>query len=142
MNGSTLRAVTSLFLLRWGAGLDGGSANTSLLAQAATLDCRPGEPSAVCCIKKHPHDPVGACGATSSEVEQVLGVVRPEVSAGENEDDFANNASLPEWKQRCIRNYNNCRNEAWTGPCDDCLRYCEGQQGDWPFNKCVRRKRD
>jgi len=92
-----------------------------------------------CCIKKHPYDPVGACGASPSEVEQVLRAVRSDV--GEDEDDFANDASLPEWKQRCMRYYYDCQQEGWTGKCDDCLRYCEGQQGDWPFNKCDRRRR-
>lgn len=44
------------------------------LAQAATMDCRPGDSTLTCCIKKHPNDPVGACGATPSEVEQVSGL--------------------------------------------------------------------
>ena len=90
-----------------------------------------------CCIKKHPHDPVGACGATASESEQVLKAVRADVY--EDEDDFANNASLPEWKQKCIRYYNDCINRRWTGKCDDCFRYCEGQQGKWPLHWCDKR---
>jgi hypothetical protein len=89
-----------------------------------------------CCIKKHPHDPVGACGASPAEVEQVLRAIRVD----ENEDDFANNASLPEWKQECIRNYNDCINARWTGKCDDCLRYCEGQHA-WPEERCYPRKK-
>jgi hypothetical protein len=88
-----------------------------------------------CCIKKHPHDPVGACAASPSEVEQVLRAMRVD----EDEDDFANNASLPEWKQECIRNYNRCQNRGWTGKCDDCLRYCEGQH-EWPDHWCHPRK--
>ncbi|SEK74851.1 hypothetical protein SAMN05444354_102237 [Stigmatella aurantiaca] len=57
-------------------------------------------------------------------------------ATSEQEDDFANNAHLPEWKQECIRNYVACQNETdWQGPCYDCLRRCEGQQ-DWPFGMC------
>ena len=91
----------------------------------------------VCCIKKYPQDPVGACGATSSEVEQVLRVVRTgsDVDEIEDEDDFANNASLPKWKQKCIETYNDCVNDAWTGDCHDCLRLCEGQR-KWPTKSC------
>jgi hypothetical protein len=90
-----------------------------------------------CCIKKHPLDPVGACGASPSEVEQVLRAVRADED--EDEDDFANNASLPEWKQECIRLYVRCQNRGWTGKCDDCLRYCEGQH-DWPRDWCHPRE--
>jgi hypothetical protein len=55
-------------------------------------------------------------------------------------DEFAHNAHLPEWKQRCIRSYVDCQNEEWTGSCYDCLRYCEGQQ-EWPFNQCRKCKK-
>ena len=87
-----------------------------------------------CCIKKHPYDPVGACGASPSEVEQV----RMVAVVDEGEDDFANNASLPAWKQKCIRYYNDCINDGWTGKCEDCLRRCEGQH-EWPFQMCDER---
>ena len=89
-----------------------------------------------CCIKKHPYDPVGACGASPSEVEQVLRAVRSDVD--EDEDDFSNNASLPAWKQECITFYNRCINQRWIGKCDDCLRLCEGQR-QWPTKKCHER---
>jgi hypothetical protein len=92
-----------------------------------------------CCIKKHPYDPVGACGASPSEVEQVLRAVRSDVDEDEDEDDFSNNASLPKWKQKCIRYYNDCQNQRWRGKCDDCLRYREGQH-DWPRDWCYPRK--
>ena len=98
------------------------------LAQASTMDCRPGDSTVVCCIKKHPRDPAGACGATPSEVEQVLRAVRSDADA--DDDDYSNNASLPEWKQACIRQYNRCQDRKWMGNCNDCLRRCEGQQ-EW-----------
>lgn len=96
-----------------------------------------------CCIKKHPTEPVGACGASPSDVEQALKSVETDVevapmTADEEGDDFANNASLPAWKQECIRNYTVCKNQGWTGNCHDCLRYCEGQKR-WPINQCHRR---
>lgn len=89
-----------------------------------------------CCIKKHPYDPVGACGAAPSEVEQALRAVRSDVD--EDEEDFSNNADLPEWKQECIKNYYFCIQRGWTGECHDCLRYCEGQH-KWPSNMCHER---
>jgi hypothetical protein len=89
----------------------------------------------ICCIKKHPLDPVGACGATQSEVEQVLRAAR----ADADDDDYSNNASLPEWKQDCIRKYNRCQDRKWTGKCDDCMRLCEGQRA-WPEEMCKPRK--
>ncbi|WNG22662.1 hypothetical protein F0U62_00480 [Cystobacter fuscus] len=104
-----------------------------VLAQAATMDCRPGDSTMTCCIKKHPQDPVGACGATPSEVDQVLRAVR--AGSDVDEDDFSNNASLPKWKQKCIEAYNDCQNDGWTGDCHDCLRLCEGQH-KWPTKKC------
>ena len=112
------------------------SSRPVFLAQAATMDCRPGDSTMVCCIKKHPSDPVGACGATQSEVDQVLRAVR----TGSDVDDFANNKSLPEWKQECISDYNDCINDGWTGKCDDCLRMCEGQR-KWPSNICYAKKK-
>ncbi len=104
-----------------------------VLAQAATMDCRPSDSTMTCCIKKHPQDPVGACGATRSEVEQVLRSVR--AGSDVDEDDFSNNASLPKWKQKCIEAYNDCQTDGWTGDCHDCLRLCEGQH-KWPTKKC------
>lgn len=56
-----------------------------------------------------------------------------------SEDDFTNNAPLPEWKQDCIRNYVYCKTKPdWAGPCYACLRRCEGQQ-QWPFSMCQPR---
>lgn len=106
-----------------------------VLAQSVTMDCRPGDSTMTCCIKKHPQDPVGACGATQSEVDQVLRAVRAGADVDEDEDDFSNNASLPKWKQKCIEAYNDCQNDGWTGDCHDCLRLCEGQH-KWPTKKC------
>jgi hypothetical protein len=112
------------------------SSRPVVLAQAATMDCRPSDSTMTCCIKKHPQDPVGACGATQSEVDQVLRVVRAGSDA--DDDDYSNNASLPEWKQDCIRKYNRCQDRKWTGKCDDCLRRCEGQH-EWPRDMCKPR---
>jgi len=122
--------------LVWGPLASGCSAGSAAMGPA---DCRPVDSTMTCCIKKHPYDPAGACGASPSEVEQALRAVRMDEDEDEDEDDFANNASLPEWKQKCIRYYNDCRNLGWTGKCDDCLRYCEGQHGKWPFHWCVKR---
>lgn len=120
------------------------------LAQSAVNACRPGDPSLVCCIKKFPSTAMESCGATLEEVAEVLSGVRvlneaaeatehadaAEDAAQGKEDDFANNAHLPAWKQRCIKNYYACQQEPdWTGPCYDCLRRCEGQR-EWPIAMC------
>ncbi|WP_225411217.1 hypothetical protein [Stigmatella hybrida] len=101
-----------------------------------------------CCIQKNPLTPAASCGASAQDIAEALTgakalhqAAKMEEAASadatrEQEDDFANNAHLPEWKQECIRNYVACQNETdWQGPCYDCLRRCEGQQ-DWPFGMC------
>ena len=112
------------------------------LAQSLAVDCKPGESSVVCCIKKFPTTATESCGATASEVADVLNSARAlnQTAKAEDADDFANNALLPEWKQECIRRYVDCKNEGWTGNCYDCIRSCEGQQ-EWPFSKCRERRK-
>ena len=125
----------------WGVLVSGCSAGTASLGPA---DCRPGDSTLTCCIKKHPHDPVGACGASASDLELALRSMETadEVApmAMEGEDEFANNKDLPDWKQRCIKAYYSCQQDGWIGKCDDCLRYCEGQH-EWPIRKCRPRKK-
>jgi hypothetical protein len=83
-----------------------------------------------CCIQQFPLSPVESCAATEAEALIVLNGLRMAYEAtqdaGNAEDDFTNNADLPEWKQRCIRSYVDCKNEGWTGSCYQCLRYYEG----------------
>ena len=116
------------------------------LAQSLAVDCKPGESSIVCCIKKFPTTATESCGATASEVADVLNGARvlnqvaKAEDAEEDADDFANNAHLEEWKQECIRRYVDCKNHGWTGNCHDCIRYCEGQR-EWPFSKCRERRK-
>jgi hypothetical protein len=116
------------------------------LGQSIAVDCKPGDSSVVCCIKKFPTTAAASCGASAGEVAGVLNglrVLNEAATAADEEDadDFANNADLPEWKQRCIRNYVNCQDEGWTGICIYCLPYCEGQQ-EWPLRKCRPRKKE
>jgi hypothetical protein len=93
----------------------------------------------VCCIKKFRATAAESCGATASEVAEVLNGTRvlneaiQEATAGD--DDFANNASLPEWKRQCIKDYVSCKQQGRAGNCYDCLRYCEGQRA-WPDDRC------
>jgi hypothetical protein len=113
-------------------------------AGSAAALCQPGETSVACCIRKFPLSPVESCAATEAEALKVLSVLKTAyeaVKAAEDEEDgFANNLDLPEWKQRCIRSYVDCKNEGWMGSCYQCLRYCEGQQ-EWPFNQCRKRRK-
>ncbi|NOK32180.1 hypothetical protein D7W79_16315 [Corallococcus exercitus] len=90
-----------------------------------------------CCIKAHPLSPVDSCGASEAEAVAALTVLKTAYEASRlTEDDFANNAQLPEWQQACIRSYVDCKNQGWKGRCYDCLRYCEGQH-EWPFKACA-----
>lgn len=112
-------------------------------AGCAAALCQPSEPSVNCCIKKFPLSPVESCGVTEAEALEVLNGLRMAYeaakNAGDDADDFANNAHLPEWKQECISNYVACKTQPdWTGPCYDCLQRCEGQQR-WPFAMCSPR---
>jgi hypothetical protein len=50
-------------------------------------------------------------------------------------NDYVEDPRLPEWKNRCIRNWNACADGLFSGPCTDCLRRCEGQH-DWPLDMC------
>lgn len=91
-----------------------------------------------------------SCGASAAEAADVLNGVKvlneaAQTTADETpektedgvleEDDFANNAHLPEWKQECIQFYVDCKSKAWTGNCYECIRRFEGQH-EWPFALC------
>ncbi|MFY0528185.1 hypothetical protein ACN28I_35185 [Archangium gephyra] len=119
-------------------------ASSCAMGSLSLTDCRPGEPSTNCCIKKFPLSPVESCGATMPEVDLVLKAMSmaltvemaaQKVDDDAEEDDFANNKDLPEWKQECIRGYSNCKEYGWTGNCYECLRFCEGQRA-WPIATC------
>lgn len=105
------------------------------LAQAAT--CTQLDSTMTCCIKNHPTNPVEACGAAAWEIAEVL-------NGAKALDEAAKAAASkqadkePEWKKQCMRRYERCIEEDWLGTwrCIDCFRYCEGQQGQWPSDKC------
>jgi hypothetical protein len=112
------------------------------VAGCAAALCQPGEPTVNCCIKKFPLSPIESCAATEAEVFETLNGMKMAYEAATDagdEDDFANNAHLPEWKQQCIKNYVDCRSKAWIGNCYACLRSCEGQQ-EWPDDQCYKRE--
>ncbi|WP_434385572.1 hypothetical protein [Melittangium boletus] len=126
---------------------DAQGSRFALLAQAVTVACRPGDSTMVCCIKKHPCDPSGACGATASDVEAVVNAgARSETALergvkgkeGEAEDDPDEG-----WREHCRDTYVLCRDQnkpRWVGPCYDCFRLCEGQR-QWPFTLCWQKTR-
>nr|WP_225888382.1 hypothetical protein [Myxococcus xanthus] len=94
-----------------------------------------------CCIQRNPGVPE-ACGLTASEAAMYMAGAKTAMDEAAKEEDIpiiwddAHNAGLPEWKRECIRFYGDCQTEpGWTGPCYDCLRYCEGQH-EWPANRC------
>ncbi len=100
---------------------------TSGCATAMSASCRPGDSTMACCIKKFPLSPKESCAASEAETLLILNSIRMTIE----EDDFANNAHLPPWKQECIKGYVFCMGVEWLGSCYDCLRLCEGQR-KWP----------
>ena len=86
-----------------------------------------------CCIKKHPLTALDNCTASHSDVLRVLRDIS--ISLRIEDEEFENNKDLPEWKQRCIKNFVRCEDEGWDAPCYACIRLCEGQQ-KWPEDMC------
>ncbi|RUO89325.1 hypothetical protein D7Y11_30875 [Corallococcus sp. AB018] len=122
-----------------GAGCGGGahvrasdpqpSATAEYLAQA---QCGPQDSTVSCCVKRHPGNPA-RCGATELEAEDILLFARAAEELSRE---------LPEWKRACLETYVQCQEDHWSGSCYDCFRYCEGQRGEWPDDRCrPKRKR-
>lgn len=112
------------------------------LAQAAT--CTQKDTTMSCCIKNHPTNAAEACAAAAWEVAEVLNGVRVLNETAQEAGDgdktkAAGKGKVPEWKQGCIDKYNSCIDGDWLGTwrCIDCLRYCEGQLGMWPGDRCL-----
>jgi len=121
------------------------------LAQSVTVDCRPGDSSLVCCIKKFPGTPMESCGATALEVAEALNGVKvlneasqpagDEAAGADGGKDAAAEDDDPDdgWRQHCKDTYVACKDQKdWVGDCYACFRYCEGQR-QWPFHLCTRK---
>lgn len=130
----------------WSASATGCSAGSAAVGPS---DCRPGDQAMTCCIKKHPYDPVGACGATRSDIEQaVLAGAAVEIALQRRTDEGTGEGEEAEdpdegWREHCRDTYVQCRDQKkprWIGPCDDCFRWCEGQR-QWPFHMCRQKVR-
>ncbi len=108
-----------------------------------------------CCVQRNPLTAVQSCGADPAKVASILktfeslyAATHPGAKAAQETDvaeagqkeDWTSIAELPAWKQLCIKTYYACKDRGWTGKCDDCLRYCEGQQ-EWPTSMCRPRKK-
>ena len=107
-------------------------------AQATCMD------TVTCCLQRNPGAPE-ACGLSASEAASLMagakaaGRAAAETDSATQEWDDSHNAALPEWKRRCIRDYGDCKDAIYEGPCYDCLRRCERQQ-EWPISMCRPRK--
>ncbi len=140
----------------WGVFASGCSAGahsladrTTLLAQATATDCRPGDSTMVCCIKKHPYDPAGACGAIASDIEDAIKAgAKVETALQRGTDEGAGEGAESDdpdegWREHCRDTYVLCKSQKkprWVGPCYDCFRLCEGQH-QWPFQMCWQKAR-
>ncbi|MCY1043308.1 hypothetical protein OV208_18470 [Corallococcus sp. bb12-1] len=105
-----------------------GDSTSVYLAQA---QCGPTDSTVSCCVKTHPGSPE-RCGLTEFEAANILRAVK--AASDLSEED------LPEWKRYCMGEYVKCQEKDWLGPCYECFRYCEGQQGEWPTDRCRRRQ--
>jgi hypothetical protein len=148
-----LGVVWGLLVSGFSTGAHSTESQPTLLAQAAVTDCRPGESSMVCCIKKYPWDPVGACAASREEVARVLraletaheAVKEDEEEAIQRAKEVAAEEDDPDegWREHCRDTYVLCRDQKkprWKGNCYDCFRWCEGQR-QWPFHMCRQKTR-
>lgn len=104
-----------------------------LYAQATCVD------SETCCLQRNPGNPA-ACGLTAAEAAAIMAAATGAAgthSTSTAEYDDSHNASLPDWKRRCIRLYGDCQEEAWAGKksCFACFESCTGQH-EWPFDQC------
>ena len=99
-----------------------------------------------CCIKNYPYDPVGACGATTSDIAEAIKVgarvenaLQRRSDEGEGEGEGAEEDDPDEgWQEHCRATYVQCRSQMdprWRGDCYACFRLCEGQR-QWPFHLC------
>ncbi len=90
-----------------------------------------------CCIQKHPLTPVQSCGAAPLEAAETLEALGQFAAAAKVLEAAGR---LPKWKKECMNKYTQCMEEDWVGTwtCVDCLRYCEGQQGKWPGDRCFK----
>ncbi|WP_240359423.1 hypothetical protein [Pyxidicoccus trucidator] len=114
------------------------AAGLSLSCATAAVTCMD---SVTCCIEAHPVTPE-ACGLTAAEAATLMAasVAATGTHSSTEEWDDSHNASLPEWKRRCIRAYGDCKEFGWSGSCHDCFRYCEGQH-EWPEDRCTPPKK-
>ncbi|QSQ28527.1 hypothetical protein JY651_44560 [Pyxidicoccus parkwayensis] len=91
-------------------------------------------------MKKHPAN-LEACGLTESDARIFVPAPMLKGAVPDDEPDENDEEGTPEWKQLCIDLYVACQEHRWKGSCNDCLRYCEGQRGKWPYEKCNRQER-
>ncbi|MCY1032357.1 hypothetical protein OV207_12875 [Corallococcus sp. BB11-1] len=78
-------------------------------------------------MKTHPTAPE-RCGATKLEAEEILFAAKAAAELAKPD--------LPEWKNYCLGEYVECQEKGWRSPCYECFRYFEGQQGEWPHDRC------
>jgi hypothetical protein len=60
---------------------------------------------------------------------------RPEVPQGEV---GKRKQETPDWNQKCIDRYVDCKEQKWAGDCYACFRFCQGQHA-WPTEDCYPR---
>ena len=91
-----------------------------------------------CCIQNHPLTPVQSCGADPLEAAEVLDALG-QIAAAARVLEAAGRREPP-WKKECRRLYTECMDKGWVGTwnCVDCFRFCEGQQGKWPEDRCFK----
>lgn len=91
--------------------------------------------SVSCCVRNHPLTPVQSCGVDPMKAAEILEALGQLEAAAQVLEAAGR---LPKWKKGCTDKYNKCINDGWVGTwnCVDCFRFCEGQQGKWPEDRC------
>ncbi|RKH90337.1 hypothetical protein D7Y21_06685 [Corallococcus sp. AB045] len=93
------------------------------------------------CIQRHPGLPE-ACGLTAAEAAAIMAaaVGATGTHSSANASDYVDDPRLPDWKNRCLRTWNECADGRYGGDCTACLRRCKGQH-EWPIDLCGPKRR-
>ena len=99
-----------------------------------------------CCIQRNPTTAAESCGATATEILDVLhraSMVSGEAPSSETTEAAGEKDSVPAWRRKCMSTYNKCINRRWIGTrsCSDCLHNCIGQR-EWPKEWCFSAEED
>ncbi|QSQ25364.1 hypothetical protein JY651_10735 [Pyxidicoccus parkwayensis] len=101
------------------------------------VNCGPNDNTVSCCVKKNVGNPE-MCGLSKADATLIVAMLKGVESAVPEEEPDEDDPNEG-WRDQCINLYVACKQRGWSGKCDDCLRWCQGQK-QWPFHKCTSRE--